>query len=58
MIELEDGLELCGRCVCGSAVGWIISVGQRTYRIKWMDGHETTQLRPDLDDEDVQEEAA
>lgn len=52
MIKLEDGLELSGRCICGYAVGWISEVTRTTYSIRWMDGHTTTQLRPDLDDED------
>ena len=54
MILLEDGLVSCGRCILGLEVGHIIKVTPRTYTIKWRDG-ETTQLRPDLDDE---EEAA
>lgn len=51
MIQLEDGLSLCGRCVWGSSVGYIISVTPATYRVRWLDGSETEQLRPDLDEE-------
>ena len=50
MITLEDGLSLCGRCILGEAVGYIISVGRRTYTIRWIDGEVSTQIRPDLDD--------
>jgi hypothetical protein len=49
MIELEEGLVLCGRCVCGLEVGYIIRVDRETYTISWRDG-ETTQLRPDFED--------
>jgi hypothetical protein len=49
MIHLEDGLSLCGRCVCGLEVGYIIRVDRETYTISWRDG-ETTQLRPDIDE--------
>jgi hypothetical protein len=52
MIELEEGLSLCGRCTCGNWVGWITRVDHRTYTIGWMGGEYTTQLRPDLEDED------
>jgi hypothetical protein len=52
MIKLEDGLCLSGRCVWAMNVGWITHVGRRTYRVKWLGGEETTQLRPDLDDEE------
>lgn len=52
MIELEDGLSLCGRCILGHAVGYIISVGQRTYSIRWLDGEITTQLRPDCNEDE------
>lgn len=58
MIHLEDGLSLCGRCVCGFEVGYIVSIGGRTYRIRWLDGNETTQLRPDVEIEDDQLEVA
>lgn len=53
MLILEDGLTLCGRCVLGYETGHIIKVDQRTYTIKWRDGL-TKQLRPDLDDEELE----
>lgn len=52
MIDLEEGLVRSGRCTCGFKVGFITEVKQRTYRIKWLDGAETEQLRPDLEDDD------
>ena len=52
MIELEDGLTLCGRCIWVSRVGYIVKVERRTYTIQWRDGY-TTQLRPDLEDEET-----
>ena len=52
MIELEDGLTNCGRCIWGTKVGYIISVTSRTYRVRWLDGEVTEQLRPDLEDEE------
>ena len=55
MINLEDGLASCGRCTCGTKVGYIIHVGQKTYTIRWRDG-DTTQLRPDLDEDYVEPE--
>ena len=58
MINLEDGLSLCGRCIMGTNVGYIIRVGRRTYSIRWLDGATTTQLRPDTDDEEHSLEAA
>lgn len=60
MIKLEDGLTRGGRCICGNQVGFILDVGKETYRIRWIDGNITTQIRPDLDeDEDffIEEEA-
>lgn len=51
MIKLEDGLSLCGRCVCGNEVGYIVEVTSTTYTIRWRDG-DTTQLRPDFDSEE------
>jgi hypothetical protein len=57
MIELEDGLSLCGRCICGYNVGYIFKIEQRTYSIRWLDGEITTQLRPDLKDDFLQEVA-
>ena len=58
MIELEDGLTLSGRCIWGYRVGYILNVGRRTYRIRWIDGNETEQLRPDCDEEEVFADAA
>ncbi len=58
MIILEDGLARCGRCVWGMKVGYILGVEQRTYRIRWLDGEITTQLRPDLDEEEIFSQAA
>ena len=58
MIELEDGLSLCGRCIWGTQVGYIVEVGSRTYRVRWLDGNYTTQERPDLDDEEIIQLAA
>lgn len=58
MINLEEGLVSCGRVTCANAVGYIVNVGLRTYRVRWLDGNESTMLRPDLDDEDQIEEAA
>lgn len=54
MIELEDGISLCGRCVCGYQVGYILSIGRETYTIGWLDGATTTQLRPDIEIDDEQ----
>lgn len=54
MITLEDGLSLCGRCIWGMKVGYIVEVTSKTYRVRWIDGEFTTQLRPDLDDEETE----
>lgn len=51
MIHLDDGLVRGGLCVWGTKLGWICEIGRRTYRIRWMGGEFTTQLRPDLDEE-------
>ena len=56
MIELQDGLARGGRCNCGMKIGWISSIGNRTYTICWIDGETTTQLRPDLDEDYVEPE--
>jgi hypothetical protein len=58
MINLEDGLSLCGRCTCGTHAGYIISIGRREYTIRWLDGAITSQLRPDVEDDEQQAEAA
>ena len=53
MIEFDEGRPtLCGRVTCGNQVGFITEVNRQTYRVRWLDGAETTQLRPDLDGED------
>lgn len=54
MIQLEDGLSLCGRCTWGMNAGYIIEVTRRTYRVRWLDGEITTQLRPDLDHDEIE----
>ena len=54
MIHLEDGLTRSGRAVWGTKVGYICEVGRRTYRIRWIDGQFTTQLRPDLDEDEIE----
>lgn len=58
MINLEEGLVSCGRVTCGLQAGYITAIGSTTYRVRWLDGAETEQLRPDLKDEDQIEEAA
>lgn len=58
MIQFDEGLTLCGRVTWGFKAGYIISVNSRTYRVRWLDGCETEQLRPDLDDEQIEQEAA
>ena len=50
MIKLEDGMSLCGRCVWGTNVGYIMKIERDTYTVRWLDGEITTQLRPDEDD--------
>ena len=53
MINFDDGLTLCGRVTWGFKAGYIISIDRETYRVRWLDGECTTQLRPDLDDEET-----
>lgn len=53
MIEFDNGLSLCGRVTWGFNVGYIIQITARTYRVRWLDGEVTEQIRPDLDDEDA-----
>jgi hypothetical protein len=52
MIEIDeqDGLSLCSRVTCGFQVGYICWIGRHTYRIRWLDGEFTEQLRPDADE--------
>lgn len=53
MIVFDEGRPtLCGRVTWGTKCGFIINITRETYRVKWLDGAETEQLRPDLDDED------
>lgn len=54
MIQFDEGLTTCGRVTWGTKAGYIIQITPRTYRVRWLDGAETEQLRPDLDDEDEQ----
>ena len=59
MIKFDEGLTLCGRVTWGLMAGYITSINSRTYRVRWIDGAETEQLRPDLDEEDeIELEAA
>jgi hypothetical protein len=48
-LVLEDGISMCGRCVWGFEVGWIVAVTRDTFTISWRDGR-TTHLRPDDED--------
>jgi hypothetical protein len=52
MIQFDEGLTLCGRVTWGTMAGYITRIDRETYRVRWLDGEETTQARPDLDDED------
>jgi len=53
MLNLEDGLVRCGRVVWGYNVGYIGDITPTTFSVYWLDGQETTHLRPDLEgDED------
>jgi hypothetical protein len=53
MIQFDEGRPtLCGRVTWGFNVGHILQITSRTYRVRWLDGAETEQLRPDLDAED------
>jgi hypothetical protein len=54
MIQFDEGLTLCGRVTWAMNVGYIIQVTSRTYRVRWLDGEVTEQLRPDLDDEEIE----
>lgn len=58
MIVFDEGLTNCGRVTWGTNVGYIIQITLRTYRVRWLDGEVTEQLRPDLDDEETDQEAA
>jgi len=52
MIQFDEGLTLCGRVTWGNNAGYIIQITDRTYRVRWLDGEITEQLRPDLDEEE------
>lgn len=61
MINFDEGRPTqCGRVTWGMNVGFILEVKRDTYRVRWLDGAETTHLRPDDVDEaeDVFSEAA
>jgi len=58
MIRFDEGRPtLCGRVTCGNLAGYIIDITRETYRVRWIDGEETTQLIPD-DEETTYAEAA
>lgn len=53
MIVFDEGVPtLCGRVTCGLKVGFIIDITRETYRVRWLDGAETEQLRPDEPEEE------
>lgn len=54
MIQFDEGLTTCGRVTWGFKAGYIVSVNSRTYRVRWLDGAETEQLRPDLDEDEIE----
>mgnify|MGYP001577064998 CR=1 FL=1 len=54
MIQFDEGLTLCGRVTWGLNAGYIIQITASTYRVRWLDGEITEQLRPDIDDEIIQ----
>ena len=58
VIKFDEGLTLCGRVTWGTMAGYIIRIDRETYRVRWLDGEETTQARPDLDDEIELQQAA
>ena len=53
MIDLEEGLVLSGRVTCGYHAGYITEITSKTYRVRWLDGDESEQLRPDFDDQEA-----
>lgn len=54
MIVFDEGRPtLCGRVTWGTKVGFIIHIGRETYRVRWLDGAETEQLRPDEDQQEA-----
>jgi hypothetical protein len=54
MIQFDEGLTLCGRVTWGFKAGYITNITSRTYRVCWLDGCETEQLRPDLDEDEIE----
>jgi hypothetical protein len=59
MIQFDEGLTTCGRVTWGTKAGYITSINSRTYRVRWLDGEVTEQLRPDIcDDEELIQIAA
>jgi len=55
MIQFDEGRPtLCGRVTWGNNAGYIIQITARTYRVRWLDGEVTEQLRPDLDEEEIE----
>lgn len=56
MIQFDEGHPTqCGRVTWGLNVGHIIDITRDTYRVRWLDGAETTHYRPDEADEDETE---
>ena len=55
MIQFDDGLTSGGRVTWGLKAGYITRITSRTYRVRWLDGEETEQLRPDLDEEEAKD---
>jgi hypothetical protein len=51
-------LTTCGRVTWGTNVGYIIQITSRTYRVRWLDGEITEQLRPDCFEDEALSEAA
>lgn len=48
MIQFDEGHPtLCGRVTWGFNAGHIIEINRDTYRVRWIDGAETTHYRPD-----------
>ena len=58
MIQFDGPFSLNCRVVCSMAVGFITHIDARTYTVKWLDGAESTQLRPDLGEPEEFWEAA
>ena len=54
MLNLEDGLVRCGRVVWGYNVGYIGDITPTTFSVYWLDGQETTHLRPDLEEDEAE----